>query len=150
MSKSMLKRVWGIGVLAVVTALVVAACGGDDDPTATVVIQPTAAPTAVTTAAPTRGGTIRTRMLPFSSWDTYNVRGGYSFIFVASMVNGLIHLSVDDPGVIVPDLAESWDVSADGTVYTFNLRRGVQWQDGQAFNAEAAAYNLDAAWKPSS
>ena len=146
-------------MLVVVTTLIVAACGGDDDPTATTAPRPTVAPTAVPTAAPTattapaeptRGGTIRTRMLPFPSWDTYNVRGGFSFIFVASMVNGLIHLSVDDPGVIVPDLAESWNVSADGTVYTFNLKRGVQWQDGEAFNSEDAAYNLDAAWKPSS
>jgi peptide/nickel transport system substrate-binding protein len=28
-----------------------------------------------------------------------------------------------------PDLAEKWDVSSDGLVYTFRLRRGVKWQN---------------------
>ncbi len=38
---------------------------------------------------------------------------------------------------IRPGLAESWEISEDGTVYTFNLRQGVSFHDGAPFNAEA-------------
>lgn len=36
---------------------------------------------------------------------------------------------------IIGDLAESWDVSADGLVITFHLRKGVKWQDGAPFTS---------------
>lgn len=42
----------------------------------------------------------------------------------------------DDNGAIVPDLAVSWDVSPDATVFTFHLRDGVRWQDGAPFSAD--------------
>lgn len=43
-----------------------------------------------------------------------------------------------------PWLAESWDVSDDGTVYTFHLRNDVAFTDGEPFNAEAVKANIDA------
>jgi len=42
-----------------------------------------------------------------------------------------------------PALATSWEVSDDGTVYTFMLREGVTFHDGNAFNAEAVKFNFD-------
>lgn len=36
---------------------------------------------------------------------------------------------------IAGDLAESWDVSADGLVITFYLRKGVRWHDGESFTS---------------
>ncbi len=44
---------------------------------------------------------------------------------------------------IVPGLAESWDVSADGTEYTFHLKKGVTFHDGTPFNAEAVQFTYD-------
>ena len=38
---------------------------------------------------------------------------------------------------IRPGLAESWEISEDGLVYTFNLRQGVSFHDGAPFNADA-------------
>lgn len=45
---------------------------------------------------------------------------------------------------IQPLLAKSWDISADGKVYTFHLREDVTFHDGEPFNAEAVKKNIDA------
>ena len=45
---------------------------------------------------------------------------------------------------IKPLLAESWDISKDGRTYTFHLRKGVKFHDGEPFNAEAVKQNLEA------
>src|SRR5690606_15717450 len=45
---------------------------------------------------------------------------------------------------IRPLLAESWDISEDGTVYTFQLRQDVTFHDGEPFNAEAVKLNIEA------
>ncbi|HET8937906.1 MAG TPA: ABC transporter substrate-binding protein [Polyangiales bacterium] len=42
----------------------------------------------------------------------------------------------DDPRyAIVPQLAERWEITPDGRVYTFHLRHDVRWHDGKAFSA---------------
>ncbi|SFF21346.1 nickel transport system substrate-binding protein [Paenibacillus algorifonticola] len=45
---------------------------------------------------------------------------------------------------IKPLLAESWDVSEDGKVYTFHLRKDVKFHDGEPFNADAVKQNIEA------
>ena len=40
-------------------------------------------------------------------------------------------------------LAQSWEPSQDGKVYTFHLRQGVKWQDGQPFTAEDVAWTYN-------
>lgn len=53
---------------------------------------------------------------------------------IAGMIyNGLV--KYDKQMNIVGDLAESWDVSPDGLVITFHLRKGVKWHDGHPFTA---------------
>lgn len=44
---------------------------------------------------------------------------------------------------IEPSLAESWTTSPDGLVWTFNLRKGVRWSDGQPFTADDVVFTLD-------
>ncbi len=46
-------------------------------------------------------------------------------------------------GTVAPDLAESWEISSDGKVITFNLRQGAKFQDGTDFNAQAVKWNYD-------
>ncbi len=50
------------------------------------------------------------------------------------ILNGLIKYHTDLS--ITGDLAESWDISPDGLVITFHLRKGVKWTDGVEFTAE--------------
>jgi len=42
----------------------------------------------------------------------------------------------------VPDLAESWSVSADNLTYDFKLKKNVKWHDGVAFNADDVVYTI--------
>jgi len=46
-------------------------------------------------------------------------------------------------GEVQPYIAESWDVSADGTVYTFRIREGVTYSDGTALDVESVRRNLE-------
>ena len=48
-----------------------------------------------------------------------------------------------DTGKIVPWLAESWDVNADSSQYTFHLRKGATFSDGTPFNAAVVKANFD-------
>lgn len=52
-------------------------------------------------------------------------------------------LEVDTSGRIVPHLASSYEVSADGKTYTLKLRQGVKFHDGTPFDAEAVVFNLN-------
>ena len=61
------------------------------------------------------------------------------------LVNLYEGLTVYTPGTleVAPGLAESWEISQDGTEYTFHLRSGVSFHDGTPFNAEAVKFNFD-------
>jgi peptide/nickel transport system substrate-binding protein len=106
-------------------ALVAASCGGDDDEEAgeggTLVFAGAADPVVL---------------------DGALVSDGESLRAIDQMFEGLVTL---EPGgtEVVAGLAESWDASADGRTWTFNLRDGVTFHDGEPFNAEAVCFNFD-------
>lgn len=47
-----------------------------------------------------------------------------------------------------PDLAESWELSEDGLTYTFHLRSGVTWHNGDPFTADDVKFTFDAILNP--
>jgi peptide/nickel transport system substrate-binding protein len=60
---------------------------------------------------------------------------------VAGLIfNGLVKYDTDL--TIIGDLAESWDISDDGLVITFHLRRGVKWTDGVEFTADDVLFGF--------
>ena len=64
-------------------------------------------------------------------------------VVYANVFEGLTRYQSD--GSVAPSLAESWDVSDDGLVYTFQLRGGVTFHDGSAMDAEDVKFSLDRA-----
>jgi peptide/nickel transport system substrate-binding protein len=54
-------------------------------------------------------------------------------------------VKVTDQGKLIPGLAERWSVSPDGRIYTFSLRKGVQYHNSEPFNAQVAKWNLERA-----
>ncbi len=61
---------------------------------------------------------------------------------VASLIfSGLVRF--DARGAPQPDLAETWGVSEDGTLYNFTLREGLLWHDGQPLTAEDVVFTID-------
>ena len=76
------------------------------------------------------------------SLDPSTVTAVNDFRIVMNIYDGLVRYT-DGKLEVEPALAKSWDISSDGTVYTFNLRSGIKFHDGSAFNAEAVKFNFD-------
>ena len=49
----------------------------------------------------------------------------------------------DASGTTIPWLATDWQVSEDGLTWTFTLREGVRWHDGQPFTAADVVFSID-------
>ena len=74
------------------------------------------------------------------SLDTNLATDGESFEVIADCIDGLMQMDAD--GAAIPAIAESYDLSDDGTVYTFHLR-DAKWANGDP----VTAYDFEFAWK---
>src|SRR5258707_15611575 len=97
---------------------------------------------AVVAIACTGGESSPTRHTLIDSRDTYDPRSMDPALStdvptgraVAYIFDGLTRFTPD--AKVVPGLAKSWDVSADGITYTFHLRSGIKFHDGRLFSAK--------------
>ncbi|UCF93703.1 MAG: ABC transporter substrate-binding protein [Desulfobacterales bacterium] len=74
---------------------------------------------------------------------TANTAAAIDRVVYANIYEGLV--KVNREGQFVPGLATQWEVSPDGKVYTFRLRPGVKFHNGEPFNAQVAKWNLERA-----
>jgi peptide/nickel transport system substrate-binding protein len=90
---------------------------------------------------PRRGGTLTLLVNPEpSALVTVATTAGAEGKISPKVTEGLLIYDFDlNP---MPQLAESWQISADGRQYTFNLRRGVRWHDGQDFTSADVATSI--------
>ena len=65
----------------------------------------------------------------------------------APRFNQLVEYNPVKTDEIIGDLAESWEVSNDGTVYTFRIH-DAQWTDGKPVHAEDIVFSLDRMVEP--
>ena len=54
----------------------------------------------------------------------------------------------DKDGNVAPDLAEDYQVSQDGRIYTFKLRQNIKWHDGKPFTADDVVFTISAITDP--
>ncbi len=73
-----------------------------------------------------------------NTMDHHVATDGTSFIMQSMCIGGLAAL--DKEGQPIYDLAENWEVSEDGTVYTFYIRDGVNWSNGTPLTAHDFVY----------
>ncbi|WP_413738196.1 ABC transporter substrate-binding protein [Sodalis sp. RH21] len=69
---------------------------------------------------------------------------GYAAIEGRGLVDSLTDQSYEDPAKISPWLAQSWQINADATRYTFHIRKDVTFSDGSKLNAPIIKANFDA------
>jgi oligopeptide transport system substrate-binding protein len=67
---------------------------------------------------------------------------------IEALFEGLVARHPVENGVAVPGVAERWEISADGRIYTFYLRKEARWSNGQPLTAEDFAYGFRRALEP--
>jgi peptide/nickel transport system substrate-binding protein len=171
--RDLIKRSAALGFSLPVVSTLLAACGGDDEtptpttaaaaatPTQPITVQqnvtptpatsagtPASAPTATATSAPSTGasgGSVTfARQVDSENLDPVIQDGNINIWVFMSMYDQLIGVADDGIG-LAPRLAESWDISDDGTEYTFNIRSGVKFSDGSDMTVEDIKWSLERA-----
>lgn len=94
--------------------------------------------------APKRGGTLRVSNGGDPPTLDMHQSATYLTEFLgAPCYSTLLRIDPKDVNKLIPDLAEKYDVSADGITLTFHLRRNVQFHNGMTLTAEDVVYSLD-------
>jgi peptide/nickel transport system substrate-binding protein len=129
---------WLLMLLVVAMLAFAAGCGGDDDDEA--------GDDGGTTTEASGGAEGGTLVFAGASdpvaLDGALVSDGESLRVITQIYETLVALK---PGTTEPEpgLAESWEANDDGTVWTFKIREGVTFHDGEPLNAEAICFNFD-------
>ncbi|MGI5238998.1 ABC transporter substrate-binding protein [Dactylosporangium sp. CA-139066] len=70
-----------------------------------------------------------------------NQSTGNDAVVNSLLFSNLVKVAPDEKSII-PDLAQTWDQSPDAKEFTFHLRQGVTWSDGQPFTADDVVFTV--------
>lgn len=135
-----------IAVVALLGVLLLSSGGGDDGAPAS---DDGSTPTPSST---TSEGFCKDNVLiidplsPPQTLDPIQVTDVGSAEFVVEIYGGLVTLDLDLQ--VVGDLAETWDISPDGKVYTFHLRDNAVFHNGRRVTADDVKYSIERAADP--
>src|SRR5712691_2678285 len=151
MSRKILKLTWCVGVLLVGSIVLLAraqqAAPSDRD----FARQGAIALAAAHGEKPRYGGTfLSAGNEEILSYDMHQTSLGGFYAAVAPAYNCLIRTSPYDPKAldIIPELAETWEVSDGGKTITFHLHKGVKWHDGTPFSSADVQYTIERIMHP--
>ncbi|MHB1415272.1 MAG: ABC transporter substrate-binding protein, partial [Chloroflexota bacterium] len=105
---------------------------------------PTTAPAAVPSAPAASAGNDQIviarpeEVQKMDAYDQYNLVNYDLFLHIFDQL-----VEMDENGKFQPALAESWETSSDGLAWTFHLKKGVKFHDGEPFNAQAVKVNIE-------
>ena len=81
-----------------------------------------------------------------TTFDPSMVQDGMTIDMLQQVFEGLVMWTPENK--VAPALAESWDVSKDGLTYTFHLRQGVKFQDGNPMTSADVVYSFTRSLSP--
>ncbi len=81
------------------------------------------------------------------SLDPHEVSEVGGVLVTTQVYQNLVTVNLDDATDILPQLAESWEISEDGLTYTFTMAEGATFSSGNPVTAEDAAWSLQRAVK---
>jgi len=148
---------WKTLLLAVGMLFLVAACSGssgssettpstEDSPEPTASSSAPAAGDTTGSAEPLEGGRFVRLYVDPPTLDPHLTTDATSAQVIVEVFGGLV--TIDRNLDVVPDLAESWDISADGRVYTFRIRPDAVFHDGKPVTAEDVRWSLERVTDP--
>jgi peptide/nickel transport system substrate-binding protein len=132
--------------LLTVIVLMLSACGPALTATQAPATQPPA--TAEPTVPPTATPPLVLKVASTAAFETFDPIASFSVeaAYLPNLYEGL--LRVNPPGSAekyTPLLATSWEISADSLTWTFHLRQGVKFHDGESLTAAAVKQSIEAA-----
>src|SRR5208283_5551407 len=88
------------------------------------------------------GGTVIIGTTNAVTPTTFNVMRSTQTYYVSAIWQGLVGWTSN--GTAIPQLADWWKISSDGLTYTFNLRSGLKWSDGQPLTSADVLFSVNA------
>ena len=151
-------KYWSGLPLALAAIFAIVACGGES-PAPSATPEPTVAPTAAPAASAEESGSASeegqgslstTRFVQLfvdpPTLDPHLTTDATSARIIVEVFGGLV--TIDRDLNIVPDLAESWDITNEGRTYTFHLRPDATFHDGKPVTAHDVQWSLERATNP--
>ena len=157
-----------IGTVAALTFILTVACSGNSGSTTDEILSTSTPPPAraekpniapelqpnkdvgadASNTAPRQGGVFNTLWSDPPTIDPHLVTDGTSYGIVIEVFSGLVRLGADPVNPFEPDLAESWTVLENGTVYEFKLRKDLKFSNGDPVTAQDFKWSFERAAHP--
>lgn len=119
-------------------SLTLAACGSSHPAAQSTKTKTTSAPSATLTVESSPSGPITRNFNPFDPSSVFSVMGGESLVY-----EPLLQFNLVKPGVVQPWLATSYAWSNGGKTLTLQIRKGVEFSNGQPFSAKDVAFTFN-------